>query len=109
MALGLYDTPNSSRLSLIWGMVGIVCLNYGTHIVCGMTKPTMFACTIGADIDRTMPVWQPRALPKTEPAPAPEPEPAPEPTQGPGQRKAGAGSGEPPDPLAELAKEVLGK
>ena len=72
-----------------------------------MTKHTMFACTIGADIDRTMPVWQPRALPKAEPSP--EPEPAPEPTQGPGQRKAGAGSGEPPDPLAELAREVLGK
>eukprot|EP01044_Picomonas_judraskeda_P013664 COSAG03_NODE_2088_length_3143_cov_4.252957_2_plen_61_part_00 len=47
-----------------------------------------FACTIGADIERTLPVWQPRSVRR---APEPEPEPAPEATQaqGPGARKAG--------------------
>ena len=69
----------------------------------------MFACTIGADIDRTLPVWQPRSA--RRPA-EPEPEPAPEPTQaqGPGKRKAGQSlrADERADPLADLAREVLG-
>ena len=69
----------------------------------------MFACTIGADIDRTLPVWQPRSA--RRPA-EPEPEPTPEPTQaqGPGKRKAGQSlrADERPDPLADLAREVLG-
>ena len=71
----------------------------------------MFACTIGADIDRTLPVWQPRSA-RRPAEPEPEPEPAPEPTQaqGPGKRAAGQSlrADERPDPLAELAREVLG-
>eukprot|EP01043_Picozoa_sp_COSAG02_P071867 COSAG02_NODE_13311_length_1411_cov_1.799543_2_plen_72_part_00 len=69
-----------------------------------------FACTIGADIDRTLPTWQPRSVRKP---PETEPEPAPEPTQcqGPGARKAGESQRrqDRPDPLAALAKEICGK
>ena len=69
----------------------------------------MFACTIGADIDRRMPAFVPQAAPRQHAQP--EPEPAATQAQGPGQRKAGTGgaAGELPDPLAELAREVLGK
>ena len=69
----------------------------------------MFACTIGADIDRRMPTFVPQSVPRQHAEP--EPEPAPTQAQGPGQRKAATGgaAGELPDPLAELAREVLGK
>ena len=70
----------------------------------------MYACTIGADIERTLPVWQPRPV-RREPEPEPEPPPAATQAQGPGQRRSGEtlGADDKPDPLAELAKEVLGK
>jgi hypothetical protein len=65
----------------------------------------MYACTIGADIDRTLPVWQPRAVrPAVEPEPAPTP--APEQAQGPGKRRAGASGDDVADPLAQLAKDL---
>jgi hypothetical protein len=69
-----------------------------------------FACTIGADIDRTLPTWQPRSVRKP-PQSEPEPEPAPTQCQGPGARKAGESQRpeDRPDPLAELAKEITGK
>lgn len=68
----------------------------------------MYACTIGADIERTMPVWQPRSAIRREPEPEPEAPPEPTQAQGPGQRKAGQKlrSDERPDPLAELAKHI---
>ena len=43
-----------------------------------------FACTIGADIERTLPVWQPRSV-RGQPEPEPEPAPA--------GAHAGAGAG----------------
>ena len=69
----------------------------------------MFACTIGADIDRRMPTFVPQAAQRQHAEP--EPEPAATQAQGPGQRRAATGgvAGELPDPLAELAREVLGK
>ena len=71
----------------------------------------MFACTIGADIDRTLPVWQPRSARRpAEPEPEPAREAEPTQAQGPGQRAAGQSlrADERPDPLAELAREGLG-
>lgn len=67
----------------------------------------MFACTIGSEIDRTLPAWQPRAA-RRGPEPEPEAAPAPTQAQGPGQRKAGESTrpDERPDPLAQLAKEL---
>ena len=55
-----------------------------------------------------MPTFVPQSVPRQHAEP--EPEPAPTQAQGPGQRKAGARgvAGELPDPLAELAREVLG-
>ena len=70
----------------------------------------MYACTIGADIERTLPTWKPRSA-RREPEPEPEPAPAPTQAQGPGTRKAGESlkADEKPDPFAELAREVLGE
>ena len=63
--------------------------------------------TIGSEIDRTLPAWQPRAA-RRGPEPEPEAAPAPTQAQGPGQRKAGQSTrpDERPDPLAQLAKEL---
>ena len=67
----------------------------------------MFACTIGSEIDRTLPVWQPRVA-RREPEPEPEAASAPTQAQGPGQRKAGESTrpDSRPDPLAQLAREL---
>ena len=68
----------------------------------------MFACTIGADIERNLPVWKPQAAPARPPTP-PEPPPDPQQAQGPGQRRAGTETkDEKADPLKELAREVMG-
>ena len=65
----------------------------------------MFSCTIGSEIDRTLPTWQPRGARRELEPGAP---PAPTQAQGPGQRKAGESTrpDERPDPLARLAKEL---
>ena len=67
----------------------------------------LFACTIGSEMDRTLPAWQPRAA-RREPEPEPEAAPAPTQAQGPGQRKAGESTrpDERPVPLEQLAKEL---
>ena len=56
-----------------------------------------------------MPTFVPQAAQRQHAEP--EPEPAATQAQGPGQRRAATGgvAGELPDPLAELAREVLGK